>query len=120
MLTALGDAAGIGATAIYAHAKHWNTVVPPVAWTGELGAAHRRHRGPAPRGGAVRMSPLPSALDGIGQQTIGKQAAPTHLDPEAARRPEHGHVPPPRVGGLATDPTSLSDAVGILHTSNVP
>jgi putative ABC transport system permease protein len=34
-----GVAAGAGATAIYAHAKHWTTVVPTVAWTGGLTAA---------------------------------------------------------------------------------
>ena len=43
LLAALGGAAGVaagaGATAIYAHTKHWTTVVPTVAWTGGLTAA---------------------------------------------------------------------------------
>ena len=43
LLAALGGAAGIAAgasaTAIYAHSKHWTTVVPTVAWTGGLTAA---------------------------------------------------------------------------------
>jgi putative ABC transport system permease protein len=43
LLAALGGAAGVaagaGATAIYAHAKQWTTVVPTVAWTGGLTAA---------------------------------------------------------------------------------
>ena len=36
---AVGVAAGAAATAIYAHTKHWTTVVPTVAWTGGLAAA---------------------------------------------------------------------------------
>jgi putative ABC transport system permease protein len=36
---AVGVALGAAATAIYAHTKHWRTVVPAVAWTGGLGAA---------------------------------------------------------------------------------
>lgn len=36
---AAGVAAGAGATAIYAHTKHWTTVVPTIAWTGGLTAA---------------------------------------------------------------------------------
>jgi putative ABC transport system permease protein len=43
LLAALGGAvgvlAGVGAPAIYAHARHWSTVVPAVAWTGGLAAA---------------------------------------------------------------------------------
>jgi putative ABC transport system permease protein len=43
LLAIIGGAAGVGlgaaATAIYAHTKHWRTVVPAVAWTGGLGAA---------------------------------------------------------------------------------
>jgi putative ABC transport system permease protein len=33
-----GVAAGVAATASYAHAKGWATVIPPVAWAGGLGA----------------------------------------------------------------------------------
>jgi len=36
---AIGILAGVGATAVYASAKHWAIVVPTVAWTGGLGAA---------------------------------------------------------------------------------
>ena len=36
---ALGVAAGVGATDIYAHTKGWTTVVPAVAWAGGLTAA---------------------------------------------------------------------------------
>jgi putative ABC transport system permease protein len=35
---AAGVAAGAAATASYAHAKGWATVIPPVAWAGGLGA----------------------------------------------------------------------------------
>jgi putative ABC transport system permease protein len=35
---AAGVAAGAAATAIYAHAKGWAIVIPPVAWAGGLGA----------------------------------------------------------------------------------
>jgi putative ABC transport system permease protein len=36
---AIGVAAGVLATAVYAHVKGWATVVPPLAWAGGLGAA---------------------------------------------------------------------------------
>jgi putative ABC transport system permease protein len=36
---AVGVAAGALATAVYAHTKHWATVVPTIAWVGGLGAA---------------------------------------------------------------------------------
>ncbi|HEU0238758.1 MAG TPA: ABC transporter permease [Micromonosporaceae bacterium] len=36
---AIGLAAGAAATAVYAHAKHWTTVVPTTAWAGGLAAA---------------------------------------------------------------------------------
>jgi len=36
---AAGVAAGTAATAIYAHAKGWTTVIPPLAWAGGLAAA---------------------------------------------------------------------------------
>ena len=43
LLALLGGAAGVGlgaaATAVYAHAKHWATVVPPLAWAGGLASA---------------------------------------------------------------------------------
>jgi len=43
LLALLGGAFGIGAgalaTAIYAHTKHWSTVIPTLAWAGGIGAA---------------------------------------------------------------------------------
>jgi putative ABC transport system permease protein len=36
---AVGVAAGAFATAVYAHTKHWTTVIPTLAWAGGLGAA---------------------------------------------------------------------------------
>jgi len=36
---AVGVAAGTISTAVYAHFKHWTTVVPVSAWAGGLGAA---------------------------------------------------------------------------------
>jgi putative ABC transport system permease protein len=43
LLALLGGAAGVAfgalATAIYAHSKHWTTVIPTLAWAGGLGAA---------------------------------------------------------------------------------
>lgn len=43
LLGILGGAAGVTAgalaTAVYAHTKHWTTVVPTIAWLGGLGAA---------------------------------------------------------------------------------
>ncbi len=43
LLALLGGAVGIGfgalATAIYAHTKHWATVIPTIAWAGGLAAA---------------------------------------------------------------------------------
>jgi len=43
VLALAGGATGIGmgalATAIYAHTKHWTTVIPAVAWGGGIGAA---------------------------------------------------------------------------------
>jgi putative ABC transport system permease protein len=43
LLALLGGAAGIGAgalaTAIYAHTKHWTTVIPALAWGGGIAAA---------------------------------------------------------------------------------
>jgi putative ABC transport system permease protein len=36
---AVGDSAGVAATAVYAHAKGWAIVIPPEAWAGGLGAA---------------------------------------------------------------------------------
>jgi len=43
LLALIGGATGIGAgalaTAIYAHTKHWTTVIPALAWGGGVGAA---------------------------------------------------------------------------------
>jgi putative ABC transport system permease protein len=43
LLALIGGAAGVSfgaiATAVYAHTKHWTTVVPVLAWAGGLGAA---------------------------------------------------------------------------------
>jgi putative ABC transport system permease protein len=36
---AIGIGAGVLATAIYAHTKHWTTVIPALAWGGGIGAA---------------------------------------------------------------------------------
>ena len=36
---AVGVAAGVISTAVYAHLKHWTTVIPATAWAGGLGAA---------------------------------------------------------------------------------
>jgi putative ABC transport system permease protein len=36
---AAGLAAGAAATAVYAHTKHWSTVIPTLAWAGGLAAA---------------------------------------------------------------------------------
>jgi putative ABC transport system permease protein len=36
---AVGVAAGVVSTAVYAHLKHWTTVIPATAWAGGLGAA---------------------------------------------------------------------------------
>lgn len=54
LLALAGGAAGVpawsAATAVYAHAKGWATVIPPVAWAGGLGRrpgrddSHRRRR----------------------------------------------------------------------------
>ena len=35
----IGAGAGVAATAVYAHVKHWPVSVPPLAWAGGLGAA---------------------------------------------------------------------------------
>jgi putative ABC transport system permease protein len=43
LLALLGGAAGIGAgalaTIIYAHTKHWTTIIPTLAWAGGTAAA---------------------------------------------------------------------------------
>jgi putative ABC transport system permease protein len=36
---AVGVAAGAAATALYAHTKHWATVIPTLAWAGGIAAA---------------------------------------------------------------------------------
>jgi putative ABC transport system permease protein len=36
---AVGVILGVIATAVYAHTKHWSTVIPTLAWAGGLGAA---------------------------------------------------------------------------------
>ena len=56
---AAGVAAGAAATAGYAHAKGWATVIPPVAWAGGLGAAIviGAAAGLLPALRAARMSP---------------------------------------------------------------
>jgi len=56
---AAGVAAGSAATAVYAHAKGWATVIPPVAWAGGLGAAIviGAAAGLLPALRAARMSP---------------------------------------------------------------
>jgi putative ABC transport system permease protein len=56
---AAGVAAGAAATAIYAHAKGWAIVIPPVAWAGGLGATIviGAAAGLLPALRAARMSP---------------------------------------------------------------
>jgi putative ABC transport system permease protein len=43
LLALLGGALGVGlgatATAVYAHLKHWATIIPTLAWAGGLAAA---------------------------------------------------------------------------------
>ena len=56
---AVGVAIGAAATAVYAHAKHWSTVVPTIAWTGGLASALLigATAGLLPALRAARMSP---------------------------------------------------------------
>jgi len=63
LLALLGGAAGVGlgaaATAVYAHTKHWATVVPQLAWAGGLASALLigATAGLLPAIRAARMSP---------------------------------------------------------------
>jgi putative ABC transport system permease protein len=63
LLALLGGAVGVGAgalaTGIYAHAKHWTTVIPTLAWAGGLAAALAigAIAGLLPALRAARMSP---------------------------------------------------------------
>jgi putative ABC transport system permease protein len=63
LLALLGGAAGVAfgalATAAYAHAKHWHTVVPVVAWAGGLASAFAigAVAGLVPAVRAARLSP---------------------------------------------------------------
>jgi putative ABC transport system permease protein len=63
LLALIGGASGVAAgaisTAVYAHAKHWSTVVPTTAWAGGLGAAILigALAGLLPAVRAARMSP---------------------------------------------------------------
>jgi putative ABC transport system permease protein len=56
---AVGVAAGVVATAVYAHVKGWEVVIPPEAWAGGLGAAVAigALAGLLPAIRAARMSP---------------------------------------------------------------
>jgi putative ABC transport system permease protein len=56
---AVGDAAGILSTAIYADSKGWAIVIPPIAWAGGLAAAVLigAAAGLLPALRAARMSP---------------------------------------------------------------
>src|SRR4029450_11800932 len=60
---AIGVAAGVLATAIYAQTKHWTVVIPTLAWAGGLGAALTigALAGLLPAVRAARLSP-PEAL----------------------------------------------------------
>ena len=55
----VGIAVGAAATAVYAHAKGWETVIPPLAWGGGFGAALAigALAGLLPALRAARMSP---------------------------------------------------------------
>ena len=63
LLALLGGAAGVGlgaaATAVYAHLKHWATIIPTLAWVGGLAAALAigAIAGLLPAIRAARMSP---------------------------------------------------------------
>jgi putative ABC transport system permease protein len=63
LLALLGGAVGVGvgalATAVYAHSKHWATVIPALAWAGGFGAAIiiGAFAGLLPALRAARMSP---------------------------------------------------------------
>jgi putative ABC transport system permease protein len=63
LLALLGGAVGVGlgaaATAVYAHAEHWNTVIPTLAWAGGLTSALAigALAGLLPAIRAARMSP---------------------------------------------------------------
>jgi putative ABC transport system permease protein len=63
LLAVIGGASGVAAgaisTAVYAHVKHWSTVVPTTAWAGGLGAAILigALAGLLPAVRAARMSP---------------------------------------------------------------
>jgi putative ABC transport system permease protein len=63
LLSLIGGASGVAAgaisTAVYAHVKHWSTVVPTTAWAGGLGAAILigALAGLLPAVRAARMSP---------------------------------------------------------------
>jgi putative ABC transport system permease protein len=63
LLSLIGGASGVAAgaisTAVYAHLKHWSTVVPTTAWAGGLGAAILigALAGLLPAVRAARMSP---------------------------------------------------------------
>ena len=63
LLAVLGGAVGVAfgavATAVYAHTKHWATVVPTLAWAGGLGAAFAigTFAGLLPAVRAARLSP---------------------------------------------------------------
>ncbi len=48
---AVGVALGAASTAVYAHTKHWATVIPTEAWAGGIAASahHRRGRRAHPR-----------------------------------------------------------------------
>jgi putative ABC transport system permease protein len=63
LLAVIGGASGVAAgaisTAVYAHLKHWSTVIPTTAWAGGLGAAIviGALAGLLPAVRAARMSP---------------------------------------------------------------
>ena len=95
LLAPLGGAVGVGlgaaATAVYAHTKHWTTVIPPLAWAGGLASAlaHRRPRRPAARHPRRTHVTHPSALEHVrtrvGQPERGRCQAVSQRSPLMAR-----------------------------------
>jgi len=84
LLALIGGAIGIGAgalaTAIYAHTKHWTTVIPALAWGGGIGAAILigAVAGIVPAIRAARLSrPTRCGARETGYQGFGKRCAST-------------------------------------------
>ena len=68
----VGVGLGVAATAVYAHIKHWATIVPAEAWAGGIGASapHRRGRRAHPRPPSRTPLTHPSPLVGLTPASI--------------------------------------------------